>query len=243
MNYSETSSAYSNSQKTAFIKSTYGWMALGLLLTAIVSYVTANAAVDSYGEVSAFGKFINFGPGIMIFSIAELILVFWLSASIRKISVNAAMIAFLVYSVLNGVTLSSIFFVYKIGSIAGSFFGCSAMFAVMSFYGANTKTDLTTVGKYAMMALIGVIIANVVQLIISLITKRPMGVFDVVVSVITVIIFTALTAYDTQKLVRNAEYANDSDDYKKISIIAALNLYLDFINLFLNILRLFGKRK
>ena len=241
--YGSSSSALS--EKTLFMSKTYGWMALGLLVSAFVAFVTASSIFNSAHQLTAFGKFL-FGKGavgIYVFAIAELALVWWLSASIRKLSVSVATVAFIGYSVLNGVTLSSILFVYQLGSIASCFIGCAFMFGAMSFYGATTKRDLTSWGKYLMMALIGVIVASLVQMLVGFITKSPMTVMDFILSLVSVVIFTGLTAYDTQKLATAAEYANGSDDYKKVSIIFALELYLDFINLFLNLLRIFGKRR
>lgn len=232
------------SERSAFIGKTYSWMAFALFVSAIVAFVTSKAIFTSTG-LSSFGMFL-FGRGMIgfwVFAIAEIVLVWWLSASIRKISVQTAMIGFLAYSVINGITLSSIFIVYRISSIAASFLGCSAMFGIMSWYGATTKKDLSSFGKYLMMGLIGIVIANAVQFILSLIFRTPMTFFDFLISIASVVVFTGLTAYDTQKLMRIAENSNGNDDYKKVSILAALELYLDFINLFLTILRLFGKRK
>lgn len=236
--------ALSESEKTKFITKTYGWMAFALLISAVVAFITANSIFDSNG-ITSFGKFLFAGSriGFWIFAIAEIVLVWWLSSAIKKISVATATIGFLVYAVLNGLTLSSILFVYTLSSIGGVFLGCSAMFAIMSFYGAKTQKNLSTFGKYLMMGLFGVIIANLIQFVISMITGNPLTIFDFLISIACVAIFTGLTAYDTQKLVAIAENANGSDDYKKVSIIAALELYLDFINLFLALLRLFGKRR
>lgn len=233
------------SEKSMFMAKTYGWMALGLFLSAFTAFLSSSFMLDSSGNLTGFAKFLYMYRGIWIFAIAELVLVFALSAMIRKISVQTAAIGFAVYAVLNGVTLSSILLVYKIGSIASCFLGSAAMFGIMSFYGAKTKKDLSSWGKYLFMALLGVIITNAVQMLIQLFTRGSVNltVLDFLVSIVTVVIFTGLTAYDTQKLLRTAEYANGSDDYKKVSIIAALELYLDFINLFLAVLRIFGKRR
>lgn len=229
--------ALSESEKSQFLGRTYGWMALALLISAVAAYFTANSRTVM---MALFGTRFGF----MILAIGEIALVWWLTASIRKISVEAATIAFLVYSVLNGVTLSSIFFVYRISSIAASFFGCSAMFLTMSFYGTTTKRDLTSFGKYLMMGLIGIIITSLVQFVLGMILHTGMPkMLDLLISFATVIIFTGLTAYDAQKVIRTAEQANGSDDYKKVAILGALELYLDFINLFLALLRIFGKRK
>ena len=128
-------------------------------------------------------------------------------------------------------------------SIAAAFFGSALMFGIMSVYGITTKRDLTTFGTYLMMAVVGVIIASLVQFLLSLFTRASFTMFDILISIAPAVIFTGLTAYDSQKVIRTAEYARDSDDYKKVSILAALELYLDFINIFLSLLRLFGKRR
>ena len=240
-----TAFALSESEKSQFMGRTYGWMGLALLISAITAFFTAqNIFVPGTTQLSTLGM-ILFGNriGFFVLAIAELALVFWLTASIRKLSVETATIGFIVYAVINGITLSSIFIVYRISSIASAFFGCSAMFAVMSFYGTTTKRNLLSFGKYLTMGLIGVIIASAVQFIIGLFTKTQSSMLDLLISVATVIIFTGLTAYDAQKIIRTAEQSNGSDDYKKVAILGALELYLDFINLFLALLRIFGKRK
>lgn len=227
----------SENEKTTFIGRTYGWMALALFVSAASAFAVASSPTLMR---------LIFGHGIVgwaVLAVAEIGLVIWLSASIRKISVASAAIGFITYAVLNGATLSSIFFVYQIDSIAMAFFTTAVLFSVMSLYGLRTKRDLTSFGRYLMMALIGVILASAIGGIISFITKTPLNMLNILVSVATVVIFTGLTAYDSQKIIRTAEYATASDDYKKVSIIAALELYLDFINLLLALLRLFGKKR
>ncbi len=113
----------------------------------------------------------------------------------------------------------------------------------MCLYGTKTKKDLTKVGRYLVMALMGIIIASVIQFVLGWITGAPLAMMDLIISVATVIVFTGLTAWDSQKIVQTAAYAKDNDDYKKVAIIGALELYLDFINIFLALLRLFGKSK
>lgn len=229
--------ALSQSEKTTFISKTYGWMGIALLISAASAFFTAN----SIGML----RFLFGGSRLGFFAIiiAEFLLVMWLSASIRKLSVGAAAIGFVVYSVLNGITLSSILLVYTASSIATSLLGTAVMFGIMAFYGITTKKDLTTMGRYCMMGLIGIIISSLIQFVVSLIFRTSFTIFDFLISIASVVVFTGLTAYDNQKIVRMAEHANGSDDFKKISILAALELYLDFINLFLALLRLFGKRK
>lgn len=237
----EKTLSFAESEKAKFVTKTYAWMGLALLISAISAFITA-ISIFNGNTLSSFGMFL-FGRGMIgfwIFAIAEIILVFWLSASIRKISVGTATLAFILYSVINGVTLSSIFVVYQLASIAVAFVSTSVMFFAMAFYGATTKRNLMSWGKYLMMALVGVIAVSLVEFILHFFVKTT--ILDFVLSIASIIIFTALTAYDSQKIMKTAEHANGSDDYKKVSILAALELYLDFINIFLNLLRLFGRR-
>ena len=237
MEEARTVESFTANERSRFVGRTYGWMALALFVSAASAFMVAN----SYTLLKLI-----FGHGIvgwLVLAVAEIGLVIWLSASIRKISVTAAVAGFVAYAVLNGATLSSIFFVYRIDSIASAFFTTALLFGVMSVYGMRTKSDLTSLGRYLMMGLIGVILASLVGGIVSLITKTPLSMLNVLISVATVVIFTGLTAYDAQKIMRTAAHANGNDDYKKVSILAALELYLDFINLLLALLRLFGKKR
>lgn len=237
MEEARTVESFTASERSRFVGRTYGWMALALFVSAASAFMVAN----SYTLLKLI-----FGHGIvgwLVLAVAEIGLVIWLSASIRKISVTAAVAGFVAYAVLNGATLSSIFFVYRIDSIASAFFTTALLFGVMSVYGMRTKSDLTSLGRYLMMGLIGVILASLVGGIVSLVTKTPLSMLNVLISVATVVIFTGLTAYDAQKIMRTAAHANGNDDYKKVSILAALELYLDFINLLLALLRLFGKKR
>jgi uncharacterized protein len=223
-------------EKRKFLSRTYAWMGLALLLSAASAFGTASSMT-----LVRF-LFGSGGMGFIILAIAEIALVWWLSASIRSLSVSAASIAFVVYSLLNGMTLSSIFFVYSISSIGYCFIAAAAMFFGMSVYGMRTKKNLDTAARYLMMGLIGIIIASAINMIVSLITHQPLTVLDWLISFATIIVFTGLTAYDSQRLLRAADHSNGSDDYKKIAVIGALELYLDFINIFLSLLRLFGRR-
>jgi FtsH-binding integral membrane protein len=144
---------------------------------------------------------------------------------------------FALYSVLNGVTLSSIFLVYEIGSIATTFFVAAGTFGAMAIYGSVTKKDLTKVGNLCMMAVIGLIIATVVNLLI----RSTMA--DMIISGVGVLVFVGLTAYDAQKIKNMLYGAEESEMTNKIAVLGALSLYLDFINLFLYLLRFFGRRK
>lgn len=224
-------------EKQNFIARTYSFMAGALLVSAAAAFLT------SLNPVLLKFLFSNGALGFWVLCIAEILLVVMLSAKIRAMSLAAAAGSFLAYSVINGITLSSIFLVYRSSSIASAFISSAAMFGIMSFYGITTKRDLTTFGKYLMMALIGVIIASLVQFLFSIFTRADFSMFDLLISFATVIIFTGLTAYDSQKVIRTAEHAKNSDDYKKVSIYAALELYLDFINIFLSLLRIFGRSR
>ena len=227
--------------QNTFLARVYGWMTLALCLSGVVAFASAMMMFSPSGEPTLLFSFL-FGNrfGFLFLSIAELALVWWLSASIRKISAAAATVAYIVYSVLNGLTLSSIFFVYSGESIAVIFFVSAALFAVMSIYGMVTKSDLNSFGRYFFMGLVGVIIASLVNIFLR------SGTVAWFLSIVTVLLFTGLTAYDTQKLLRASQAAEgmqDTDVFKKASIIGALELYLDFINIFLALLRIFGRKR
>lgn len=201
----------------------------------------AITGITAYG-VSVSPNLLNliFGSKMAFFGliIAELAVVIILSSRLHKLSLTSATLMFVGYSVLNGVTLASIFLVYTMSSIASTFFICAATFAVMSAYGALTKTDLSSRGKLMFMALIGLIIATVVNLFVA-----SSG-LDLIISYVGVLVFVGLTAWDTQKIkamLSEADYMDESA--QKIALIGALSLYLDFVNLFLYLLRIFGARK
>lgn len=201
----------------------------------------AITGITAYG-VSVSPNLLNliFGSKMAFFGliIAELAVVIILSSRLHKLSLTSATLMFVGYSVLNGVTLASIFLVYTMSSIASTFFICAATFAVMSAYGALTKTDLSSMGKLMFMALIGLIIATVVNLFVA-----SSG-LDLIISYVGVLVFVGLTAWDTQKIkamLSEADYMDESA--QKIALIGALSLYLDFVNLFLYLLRIFGARK
>ena len=175
--------------------------------------------------------------GFPLLAIGEIVLVWWLSASIRKISTLAASIAFLAYSVINGATLASIFHVFSLNSIIVVFLVSALMFIGMSLYGVFSKSDIMSFGRYFSMAIIGLIVASVINIFL-----KSSG-FNWVISIVTVVIFTGLTAYDTRKMILVSQQADGSDMFQKASIIGALELYLDFINIFLALLRIFGKSR
>ena len=216
--------------KNTFLSRVYGWMTLALVISGVTAFLAAT-------NETIIRLTIGNGFGFLILAVAELALVWWLTASIHKISSGAAFFAFILYSVLNGVTLSSVFLVYKIESIFMVFFISAGMFAAMAVYGTVTKSSLSSFGKFFAMALVGIIIASLVNFLL----RSPM--LDWFLSIITVVIFTGLTAYDAQKMLAVSRNASDDEMFRKASVIGALDLYLDFINIFLAMLRLFGRRR
>ncbi len=215
----------------ALIRKVYTWMAMALVITGITAY-----------GVAISPNLINliFSSRIVFFGliIAELAMVMLLTARLHKLSLTTATLMFVGYSVLNGVTLSCIFLVYTMSSIASTFFICAATFGVMSAYGAMTKTDLSSMGKLLLMAFIGLLIATVVNAFIG------NSLLDLILSYVGVLIFVGLTAWDTQKIkmmLANADYMDESA--QKQALVGALSLYLDFVNLFLYLLRIFGGRR
>jgi len=213
-----------------FIRSVYNWMAIGLALTGFAAfYVVSNETLVN----------VIFGNQIVFFGlvIGELALVFSISARINKIKASTATSLFVIYSILNGITLSSILFIYTMSSIASTFFICALTFGICSIYGMVTKKDLTGIGQFMFMGLIGIIVASVVNLFIG-----SSG-LSMIISYLGVFIFVGLTAYDTQKLKQMAltQPANlDAATIRKGAILGALTLYLDFINMFLFLLHIFG---
>ena len=212
------------------LRQVYMWMTLGLLVTTGVSVAVYNVpAVQAllYNPVILFGSLIG-----------ELVLVFALGLAIRKLSAGAATAMFFAYAALNGFTLSLIFMAYDLGSIAAAFGTTVVLFFVMTMIGMTTSIDLSKYRTYFLFAVIGLVIAMVVNMFIG------SGPLDYIISCAGVLIFTALTAYDTQKLQRMAADPNiegqEASLLTKLSILGALALYLDFINLFLFLLRLFG---
>lgn len=227
--YSRQSVSISNS---TYMSQIYIWMTLGLALTGVIAMLVADSV--SIRQV-VFGNTFTF----IILIVLQFGLVIGLSAAINKLSGGMATLLFLLYSAISGVTFSSIFLVYTTESISTAFFTSAGMFLLMSVYGTVTKRDLTSLGSFLFMGLIGIIIASIVNIFLKNSTM------SLVISCIGVIIFTGLTAYDTQKLRRlgNEIDLNDSNTVRKMVILGALTLYLDFINLFLMLLQLFGGKK
>lgn len=218
-------------ESRAFIQKVYAWMSVGLAVTGACALYMASDPRMIMALVQ--NKFLFYG-----LMIAELGLVVFLSGWVKTMDVSTARFAFLFYAALSGVTMSVIFLVYTRGSIANAFFLTGGMFALMSAYGWATKTDLTSMGNFMMMGLLGIILASVVNWWV----KSPA--VEWAVSILSVIVFTGLTAYDTQKIKAMNVIGNaGTDEDTKEAISGALTLYLDFINLFLSLLRLTGRRR
>ena len=206
----------------------YNYMASGLALTGIVAYVAA---------ASGFYHSIAGTPLLWVVMLAPLGLVFWLSAGINRMSASTAQLLFWVYAGLMGLSLAGIFLVFTGASIARVFFITAGTFAAMSFYGYTTQRDLTQFGSFLFMGLIGIVIASLVNIFIA------SSALQFAISVIGVIVFVGLTAYDTQQI---KEMYYEGDDYEtgsKKAIMGALRLYLDFINLFMLLMQLLGTRR
>jgi len=216
-----------------FVRSVYNWMAVGLCLTGFVAfYVSNNETLLRL----IFGNPIVF----FVLILAELGMVFAIAGMVNKMSAGTATSLFVIYSALNGVTLSFIFLAYTRTSIVSTFFICAGTFIGCSIYGWTTKRDLTSIGGFLMMGLIGIIIASLVNMFIG------SSAISMIISYIGVIVFVGLTAYDTQKLKNMAltqPAGLDGAVVRKGAILGALSLYLDFINLFLMLLRFMGDRR
>lgn len=213
-----------------FVRSVYNWMAAGLATTGFVAYYIAHN--------ESLTRLI-FGNRLIFFAliIAELAMVFSLSARIQRMQASTATGMFMLYSALNGATLSFIFLVYTRSSIASTFFVCAATFVSCSLYGWATKKDLTSLGGFMTMGLIGIVIASLANMFVR------SSAMSMIISYIGVLVFVGLTAYDTQQLktMATAQPAGlEAGVVRKGAILGALKLYLDFINLFLMLLRIFG---
>lgn len=215
----------------ALMRKVYVWMTLALAITGLTAYgVATSPAVLS----------LIFSSKVVFFGliIAEFALVFAVSGAINRLSLSTATLLFVLYSVVNGATLASIFMLFSMATIGKVFFITAGTFAVMALVGYTTKTDLTSMGKLLFMALIGIIIATVVNMFV-----KSAG-FDLIISYIGVIVFVGLTAYDTQKIKQMLQMAPDAgEQMQKIALLGALSLYLDFVNLFLYLLRIFGNNR
>lgn len=214
----------------ALMRKVYLWMTMALVITGFTAYGVANTPALKTALYS--------NPTIFwILAIAELALVFGVTAAINRISLTTATLMFILYSVLNGAMLSSIFLVYTQSSIATVFFITAGTFGAMALVGYTTKTDLSSMGKILFMALIGLIIATIVNFFV-----KSSG-LDLILSYVGVLIFVGLTAWDSQKIKQMMLQAPDAGEgMQKMALLGALTLYLDFINLFIYLLRIFGKR-
>ena len=226
----------------SYMLKVYNYMATGVLLTGIIALLSFKISVvtDANGVISGFTSFGNalFFSGLKwVVMLAPLGIVFYMSFGINKMSSAKAQTVFWIFAALMGLSLSWILLVYTGASVARVFFITSATFGTMSIYGYTTKRDLTKLGSFLMMGLIGIIIASVVNIFM----KSSMMYF--VISILGVLIFVGLTAYDTQKI-KNMYAASDTGEIMgKKAVMGALTLYLDFINLFIMLLRLFGQRR
>ena len=213
-----------------FFNVVYAWMCAGLALTAVVAWYISTRP-DLMAQIFR-------GPMLIILIVAELALVWTVSAAVNKLSAPVATALFMLYSALNGLTLSVLFLAYTHKSLGSTFLISAAMFGAMSVYGMATRRNLTSLGSFLFMALIGLVLASVVNIFLA----SPAMYW--IITYAGVLIFVGLTAYDTQRLKAVAEYtANDPAMAARLAVNGALTLYLDFINLFLLMLRILGDRR
>ena len=215
----------------SLMRKVYVWMAMALAITGVVAYGAGNS--PALIQLLYLGR----GP-IILACLVELAIIWYLTSRIQKLSLVAATTWFIVFAVINGLTLGWIFAAFSSAAIAKTFFVTAGTFGTMALIGSYTKKDLTKMGGILFMALIGLIIAGLVNIFL----KSVM--FDYIVSGIGVIVFTGLTAWDAQKIKRNLLMAPDTGEgAQKVALLGSLSLYLDFINLFLYLLRFFGNRR
>jgi len=214
---------------TAFLRAVYGWMCLGLAITAVVAYEVAGSPAFLTRLVRTPGLFI-------VLILAELGLVFYLSARAARMAANTAMLLFVLYAALNGVTLSFVLLAYTGESVANAFVVTAGMFGAMALFGSTTRRSLAGFGQFLFMGLVGIVLASLVGLF------WHNDALQFVISVGGVIVFTGLAAWDAQRLKQMA-LAVPEGQVGSMAIVGALALYLDFINLFLSLLRLFGNRR
>lgn len=217
-----------NNGMSKFFSKVYLWMFIGLLISGGVAYYTS--------ITPSMIKFVYGSYGWIL--ITELIVVIAFSALRKKVSPGVAKVLFVTYAAISGLTLSSIFLVYKIQSIGMVFLSSALMFGLLAVYGYITKTDLSSFGKILLFALLAIIIMSVINIF------AHNGTFGIIISIISIVVFLGLTAWDMQALKAMYNYyASDEKELGKIAIYGALDLYLDFINIFLQLLNLFGKSK
>ncbi len=215
----------------ALMRKVYVWMTFALAITGITAYLVAT-------NETLLTLIYSHQAVMWVLIIAELAIVIGVTAAINKLSLPVATLLFVAYSVLNGALFSSIFLVYTMASIAKVFFITAGTFGAMSLYGYTTKSDLTSWGKILIMGVLGLIIATVVNIFL-----KSSG-LEMIISYAGVLIFVGLTAYDTQKIKQMCLQAPDAGEtMQKYALLGALSLYLDFINLFIYLLRIFGRRE
>ena len=225
------STRYSDSVVATLMRNVYIWMTLALVITGLTAMVTAKS------EALMTFIFTN-NWALIALMILQLGLVFYFSARINRMSFSTATAVFILYSAITGLTFSSIFVVFSMSSIATTFFITAGMFAAMALVGSFTKKDLSGMGKFALMALIGLIIAGIVNMFL----RNAM--MDFIVSGIGVLVFAGLTAYDSQKIRQMLQMQSEiNESTQKLALFGSLSLYLDFINIFLYLLRFFGSSR
>lgn len=217
-----------NNGLNKFFTKVFIWMFIGLLLSGVTAYIT----------VSNLSIFIFVYKAFYLWILLELGLVIAINALRNKVSPTVAKILFAAYSIVSGLTFSSIFITFEIGSIFLAFLSTAIMFVMLALYGNFTKQDLSSFGKIMLIGLLSILVVSIINIFIGSST------LDVIISIVSILIFLGLIAFDTQKLKRIYNYySNDNNMLEKASIYGALDLYLDFVNIFLDLLNLFGKRK
>jgi FtsH-binding integral membrane protein len=226
----------------AYMIRVYNYMAAAVALTGMVAWFTFNAAVNTNAAgaivgLTAFGQSIFSGPAMIVLMLATFGLVLLISFRIHKLQFTTALTLFMVYAALLGVMLSSVFLVYTGTSITRVFFISAASFGALSLYGYTTQRDLGAIGSFLIMGLFGLIIASIVNIFL-----KSTG-LEFVISVAGVLVFAGMTAWDTQKIKEMYDVLDDGTVAGRKAVMGALQLYLDFINLFLFLLRLIGDRR
>jgi len=225
----------------AYMIRVYNYMAMGVALTGLVAWMTFNAAVTTSPSgalvLTSFGQMIYGGPAVLVLFLATLGMVFFLSFRIHTLQPSTALVLFMVYAALLGLMLSSVFLAYTGTSITRVFFISAASFGALSLYGYTTKRDLSPIGSFLIMGVIGLLIAMVVNIFLQ------STMMQFVISCVGVLIFAGLTAYDTQKIKDMYDPMEDGTMVGRKAVMGALTLYLDFINMFQFLLQLFGDRR
>ena len=240
--FGATSAAAIDAGLRAYMLRVYNYMAAGVALTGVVAWLTYNAAVvtDAAGRITGltpFGHAIFGGPLTIVLFLGTLGIVFFMSFRINRLQAGTALMLFMLYAGLLGLMLSSVFLAYTGASITRTFFISAASFGALSLYGYTTQRDLSPVGSFLVMGLFGLILAMIVNIFL-----KSTG-LDFAISAIGVLIFAGLTAWDTQKIKEMYDVQDDGTVAGRKAIMGALSLYLDFINMFMMLLRLFGDRR